>query len=40
MKEMKTLAANPHEGIRVDFSTDNITNITAEIDGPGQTQWI
>ncbi len=35
MKEMKTLTSDPPEGIRVEFSADNIMNISAEIDGPG-----
>jgi len=39
MKEMKALTRSPPEGIRVDFSTDNITNITASIVGPESTPF-
>jgi ubiquitin-conjugating enzyme E2 S len=39
MKEMKSLTNSPPEGVRVEFSTDNITNITAEIDGPESTPF-
>lgn len=35
MKEIHRLCSKPPEGITVDFAEDNMTNINAEIDGPG-----
>jgi ubiquitin-protein ligase len=39
MKEIKQLVTKPPEGIRVQFSEENITSITAEIDGPESTPF-
>ena len=35
MKEIRKLCKHPPEGIKVSFSEDNMTNIFADIEGPG-----
>lgn len=38
-KEIKSLDAEPPEGIRIIVNEDNFANVQAEIDGPGRDSF-